>query len=220
MAKPKSAVRTQPEYQLRHRLVGAIIVVGIAVLVIPLLLSKEDVGANLNSDTTIKTYHTQINLPTAYDPTADTTPAKTLPTLTFNEPSKPATIKITTNTITTKKTPEKKPATQVAAADTTTTKQPPKQDNASKSPSVPTTSSTGWAVRVGTFSESANVDTILALLKRDGFKPNQTPVKTALGDTATRIWVGPYAKKETATKVSTRMKALIGEKGFVTKHET
>lgn len=81
-------------------------------------------------------------------------------------------------------------------------------------PSVPATSSTGWTVQVGTFSEQANADSLSAVLAGNGF----TAHKTALGGNATRIWLGPYAKKETAGEVSRRLQALTGEKGFVTKH--
>ena len=87
-----------------------------------------------------------------------------------------------------------------------------------RKPSVPATSSTGWAVRVGTFSKQANADSVSTLLAGNGFTAHKTTVQTALGDNATRIWLGPYAKKETAGEISLRLLVLIGEKGFVTKH--
>ena len=75
----------------------------------------------------------------------------------------------------------------------------------------------GWAVRVGTFSKQSNVDSVSALLRDSGFNAHLSKVKTNLGD-ATRIWLGPYENKETAEKVSVRLKSLTGEKGYVTKH--
>ena len=85
-------------------------------------------------------------------------------------------------------------------------------------PSVPATSSTGWAVRVGTYAKQTNADSVATALAGNGFTAHKTAVQIALGGNATRIWVGPYAKKETAGEVSLRLQVLIGEKGFVTKH--
>ena len=74
----------------------------------------------------------------------------------------------------------------------------------------------GWVVRVGTFSKKANVDSVSSLLANSGFKPKTTPVSTSLGP-STRVWLGPYAKRETADKISDRLKSLTGEKGYVTR---
>jgi len=74
----------------------------------------------------------------------------------------------------------------------------------------------GWIVRVGTFSKQANVDSVSSLLDNSGFKPKTTGVTTSLGE-STRVWLGPYAKRETADKISDRLKDLIGEKGYVTR---
>ncbi len=75
---------------------------------------------------------------------------------------------------------------------------------------------TGWTVRVGTFSKSENVELISKLLDSSGFTIRHTEVETTLGK-ATRVWLGPYEDKQTAEKVSIRLKTLTGEKGYVTK---
>jgi cell division septation protein DedD len=74
----------------------------------------------------------------------------------------------------------------------------------------------GWVVRVGTFSKKANVESVSTLLTNSGFKPRTTAVSTSLGN-STRVWLGPYAKKQTADEISARLKSLIGEKGYVTR---
>lgn len=74
----------------------------------------------------------------------------------------------------------------------------------------------GWVVRVGTFSKAANVESVSTLLSSSGFKPKETLVATSLGQ-STRVWLGPYAKRETADKISDKLKTLTGEKGYVTK---
>lgn len=87
-----------------------------------------------------------------------------------------------------------------------------------KTPPAPATASGGWVVRVGTFSKPANADSVATVLANSGFTAHKVTVKTTLGGDATRIWLGPYAKKETAGEVSERLKALTGERGFITKH--
>ena len=77
-------------------------------------------------------------------------------------------------------------------------------------------SAEGWVVRVGTFSKQANVESVSSLLTKSGFNPKTTPVSTSLGP-STRVWLGPYAKRETADKISDRLKSLTGEKGYVTR---
>jgi DedD protein len=74
----------------------------------------------------------------------------------------------------------------------------------------------GWTVRVGTFSKPENVELVSKLLDSSGFTARHTEVETTLGK-ATRVWLGPYEDKETAEKVSTRLRTLTGEKGYVTK---
>ena len=77
----------------------------------------------------------------------------------------------------------------------------------------------GWVVRVGTFSKVANVESVSTLLTNSGFKPRTTAVDTSLGK-STRVWLGPFARKETANKISDRLKSLIGEKGYVTRNNS
>ncbi|NKB77869.1 MAG: hypothetical protein GKR96_12765 [Gammaproteobacteria bacterium] len=74
-----------------------------------------------------------------------------------------------------------------------------------------------WAVRVGTFSKESNVTSVSKLLNGNGLVARTTRVKTSFGD-ATRIWLGPYADKKSAKTISTQLKKLTGENGYITKH--
>ena len=95
-----------------------------------------------------------------------------------------------------------------------TAEQAPVEDPA---PVADKDSTEGWTVRVGTFSKSENVDTVSSLLNDSGFNARHTKVQTTLGE-AIRVWLGPYASKEMAEKVSVRLKSLTGEKGYITRH--
>jgi len=89
-----------------------------------------------------------------------------------------------------------------------------------KAASTPPTAETGWTVRVGAFSSQANVDSVTAKLTGAGFRVNATRVKTAQGKDATRIWLGPYASRQTAREVSERLQTsgVTGERGAVVRH--
>lgn len=215
--KPKSAALVQREYQLKHRLVGAVIMVSTAVLVIPWLLSEPTMDANIDASIAAnitppageQNFHSQSvpeNVPqsvTQSIPLTGDTNIKTPETATQAAPPRPA-LAATENT------------TRGALLDVDDSV----DDSTGRGgkPAVPATSSGGWAVRVGTFSKPANATAISALLADNGFTARKTTVKTALGGNATRIWLGPYAKKETAGEVSRQLTTLIGEKGFVTKY--
>ena len=184
---------------MKHRLVGAVIMVGVAVLVIPWLLSEQngegdDVSPGVVGNTGLV--------------------SKTAPLIPAGEGIgiANATDAATAAGTAPKKQPE--PSASSTASQPALLADNPAQ---SATATVPATASTGWAVRVGTYSKPANVDGVVARLAKNGFTAHKERVKTALGD-ATRVWLGPYAKKKTAAKVSERLLALVGEKGLVIKH--
>ncbi len=77
-------------------------------------------------------------------------------------------------------------------------------------------SSTIWFIRVGVYFRAENVASVFTKLTKHGFKVRKSSVSTDQGN-ATYIWLGPYTKQQTATAVSLRMQALIGEKGLISK---
>ncbi len=175
---------------MKHRLVGAVIMVSVAVLVIPWLLSRQNIEAHVAHDTDNTTLVSEIVPLTA----AGQGGVKTTET----QPDQPPPVKTGT-------------ATRAALLDQEHNEPGAKQP-------APATASSGWAVRVGTYSRQANVDWVVARLAKNDFTAHKVTVKTALGGNATRVWLGPYGKKKTAEKVSERLVALVGEKGLVTKH--
>ena len=185
--KSRNAVAAQPEYLLKHRLAGAVIIAGVAALMVVWLLSKpvtEAGGGGGNLVSTPIDFHVDANADA--ERSADSQPQP-----------KPALVAVEANNPT----------------QTQTTR-----TNAERKPSVPPTSTEGWAVQVGIFSKQSNIDSVSARLKEIGFEVRQTGIKTTRGDDATRIWLGPYASRETAETVSARTHAITGEKGLVAKH--
>ena len=104
------------------------------------------------------------------------------------------------------KAPEPKPA-----ATTTAPAPEPKTQTAKATPAL----TRGWVVRIGTFSQIENANRVQATLREKGFRPSSGKIKTNKG-VATRVWVGPYAKRVEAARVRARIERVTGEKGLIT----
>ncbi|MGI9310490.1 MAG: SPOR domain-containing protein [bacterium] len=194
--KPKKSAPVQIEYEPKHRLAGAIIMVAAAVLVIPLILPEQAIESRIQRAATsestsgaIVTTLSQSNS-TGGDSSAasESKPAlqRPEPAVVTAEPSQPAPTQLTPS----------KPA-----------------------PKTPPTADSGWEVRVGTYySEQADTGAMLKSLADNGFTAHQKKFKTSLGDQAIRIWLGPYADKKTADEVAAQLVAITNERGYVTEH--
>ena len=247
----KKAEQPEPEYELKHRITGAIIMVLTAVIVIPLLLSEPALEANIEESQAqqgSKTFRSKI-VPLNINNVNSSSEQDQDNDVTVIEDSRPALLDLTkpsstkngtteeggtqTALVMTQEVAEEKKKTvekveellSDSAAEKQTVKQSePKAEEEESEPAqseqvaklTEEESAEGWVVRVGTFSKQANVESVSSLLTKSGFKPKTTPVSTSLGP-STRVWLGPYAKRETADKISDRLKSLTGEKGYVTR---
>ena len=191
--KSRNAVAAQPEYLLKHRLAGAVIIAGVATMMVVWLLSKPVTEAGGGGGNLVST---PIN---------------------FHADPVPASVERNNAERSADSQPQPKPALVALEANNSTQTQTT-PTNAERKPSVPPTSTEGWAVHVGVFSKQAGIDSVSARLKEIGFDVRQTDIKTTRGDDATRIWLGPYASRKTAETVSARTHAITGEKGLVAKH--
>ena len=238
-----SARNSRQKYELKHRLTGAAIIVVVAVLVIPLLLKEPNIEASIDSQITstndeqsFKSKIEPLNLGNIKMSRKADEPDKADQSNKANNSNKneakPALLKSDTDSIadnqlnksskgsdseiqfSESKNKNKEAKQQKSAVVLTKAEQPKANDVNSEEP---TQAKSGWSVRVGTFSKTENVESVSNLLNNSGFNARLTKVQTTLGE-ATRVWLGPYAKKETAEKVSIRLKSLTGEKGYVTKH--
>lgn len=226
----KSAKGAEPEYELKHRITGAIILVAAAVLVIPMLLSgpgpegdgdlrnpessqsrivpldlSEILPASGEGGEDLPLAAVEDQQPTLLDLTenndGETTQAESRAVPDQGEDAQDESVRPALVMTRIPDTPEEQAEAQARA------------DTAAKAESQG-----DWFVRVGTFSKPANADRVFKLLTENGYAPKRTPVSTSEGS-STRVWLGPFAEK-TAKEVSTRMKDLVGEKGFVTKDST
>lgn len=237
----KSVTKPVPEYELKHRLTGAIIMVMLAVVVIPLLLSQPSLEANnaelqaqQSGNKTFRSKIVPLNINNVNGDVGDIEQSEA----TVIDDNRPALLDLTKSQPTQQTSEESSTKTALvmtqepAKTAETTPSQTPENEKKPKQEQTPEATKEkqpeqvakipeeqnleGWVVRVGTFSKKDNVDSVSSMLTNSGFKPKTTSVSTSLGP-STRVWLGPYAKRETADKISDRLKSLTGEKGYVTR---
>ena len=227
----KSAKGAEPEYELKHRITGAIILVAAAVLVIPMLLSgpgPEGDGDLRNPESSSQSRIVPLDLSEILPASGEG--GEDLP-LAAVEDQQPTLLDLTesndgeTTQAESRAVPDQgedaqdesaRPALVMTRIPDTLEEQAEAQAKADTA--VKAEGQGDWIVRVGTFSKPANADRVFELLTKNGYAPKRTPV-SASGGSSTRVWLGPYAE-EKAIEVSNRMKDLVGEKGYVTKESS
>lgn len=260
----------RPGYQLKHRIAGAIVLMVLAVVVIPLLLSDPSLEANngatgssAGGSAGFKSRIVPLNINNVnkksdgIDVAAASVDAATVSPpndAKVVDDTRPALLDLTQSSETQSSetrsddepaqdqqssavvmTAEDKPAIKAdpnesGQADPVVTEADEPAEETQLASAAPVDSNTnesgtaeavkdGWVVRVGTYSKDANVVSVSSLLSKSGYEPNTTPVSTSLGP-STRVWLGPFAKRETADQISDKLKALTGEKGYVTRSST
>ena len=100
----------------------------------------------------------------------------------------------------------------------TTAAPEPVQDASGETPvgeeEVASSAQEGWVVRVGVFSESANLEKRSALLVANGMTPQQEHIEIN-GRSAVRIYLGPFQDLAAAERESGKAMLVTGEPAFV-----
>jgi DedD protein len=225
MAERKAADDT---FNPRHRIVGAVILVALAVIFLPMFLSERPPESRTTLPGAMPTPESRVavapSLPmpdASVKPTADpassgmrsvTIPVGPASTRTSVSPAVPAppeaipeTTKATTPVPTAPRSTDTKPASEPKAAKTVTAS------------SNPVASSKGkWIVQVGVFSQPENARRLQNQLKQKGYSVSLDPPKAASG-TPVRVEVGPYRDEAAARTAAARLQTDLGIKGIVRK---
>lgn len=220
------------DFELKHRIVGALILIVFGVVVVPMVLSGPNSASESNtadaSNADTKVFISKItpigNADSvtgreAQEPRGTTGPKGVASKPVSKSPS------VTTISREGKKGPTKhapgKAQNKIAAKDKKVGRKEPKTtaiQNTKKSATAATTSVTsierGWIVRIGTFSKPENATRIMKILSSYGFKPSSVITKTSRG-VATRVWVGPYEQRVDAARERSRIQQVTGEKGLI-----
>ena len=200
---------------LKERLIGAAVLIAIAIIVIPELLSgsspDSDDGTMAEPDETatgLKTYTIDLSrtgqTPADAEPAAAVPVASETPAVTSTEDG--AAADRPARSATTAAPPDPEPTPTVAAAPAK-----PAADQPSAAPAQPRKTSPpaprhgDWAVQVGSFSSRPAAEKVASQLERRGYRSFITEYRTG-GRTLHRVRLGPVANREQADAMVRKLK--------------
>ncbi|HEX7742650.1 MAG TPA: SPOR domain-containing protein [Sphingobium sp.] len=198
----------QLKKRARRRLVGAVALVLLIVVFLPMILDSEPKPLNQDISITIP----PVPKPEVAPPISAPTPATPAPAAPHvaGMPEGPAPAQ-----------PESAPAVEPRAATPKNATPRPEVRTAPKpapkTEAKPAASDDSFVVQLGAFSNAANARALQKKLQDNKFKAYTELVKSAAGD-RTRVRVGPYTTREAAEKARDRMKSMkliIGEAAVV-----
>lgn len=210
----------EDEFNPRHRIVGAVVLVALAVIFIPLLLNDsppqpETVDPTGMPKTDTKTVVIPVTPPGTQSTVA---PAPAISEVGNSTANKTVVIPVAPGTDSPATQAVAPPASEVAVVKPETEKTPKTAKNAkttapAKSPAVV---ANGWTVQVGAFSQLDNAKRLQEKLKKKGFSATLDPPAPAKGKTV-RVEVGPYKDASAAQTAQARIENEFGIKGVVRK---
>lgn len=196
--------------KLKQRLVGAVVLVSLAVIFLPMLL---DGGGERSSMPVFGS-----NIPDKPDYQFEPLDIPLQPVKTVDE-KQPVLID--------KAEPAPKPATTAPdKPKTTDTQVSPKPEGRQQSLTDPapvaapkaTSEQAAWVVQVGSFSQSSNALTLRDKLRKKGFTAFVEKLKTE-GKIIYRVRIGPELQRASAEKHLKRLQRIMGMKGIVMEHD-
>jgi DedD protein len=201
------------EFNPRHRIVGAVILVALAVIFLPLLLSDrppEDTARTGSAELPIpetRVIVTPVPVPGEKPATRNVSvdkPAADKTTRTVDVPLEPA-----SPTTASAPTVATEPAPSPAKAEPKAEPKP-----ARTAVSKPAAGQKVWLVQVGVFSQPENAHRLQEKLKARGYTVLLDPPNAEKGKNV-RVEVGPYPDQAAARAAATRIQSELGVKGVV-----
>ena len=192
----------RPVFNPKHRIVGAIVLVALVVIFVPMILDEREPPAELKGvrEAPPRTEITETRVVVTPVPAGEIKPGDSSEAAKITPPpaeSKPA--------------PEAKPA--VPAEKPAVAKKP---EPAPEKPAQPAAAKieNGWVVQVGTFSNTQNALRLRDKLKSLGHAVHTDSV-TVGGKKALRLRVGPFADRARADKAQAQIRKETGVAGVV-----
>lgn len=181
----------RPDFNPKHRIVGAIILVALVVIFVPMLLNENEPPPELKG--------------VRETPPRGATETKVIVTPVAAEEAKP------------RQNPEAVTKTEtmpaiVESAPKPETKPAPVEKSA-KAPAADKITQ-GWVVQVGTFSNTENANHLRDKLKSHGHTVHTESV-TLAGKKALRLRIGPFSNKELAVKAQAQINKELHVQGVV-----
>jgi len=214
-----------PEFNPKHRIVGAIVLVVLAIIFVPVVLNEKQLTTqDAGNGITLSEKDTRVYVSKAEDirraqnnknqnnksnsvkdsPVAKKgSPHSNKETQTPVKSSVPSVVKTTES---------KKPGTSPPGI-----KKANKKKSSTKESKKAKTLTRGWVVQIGTFSDPDNAKKVRATLVRKGYHVRMEKVRLPKGD-ATRVRVGPYSDRGKAITTLSRISRDVGLQGVVLRY--
>jgi len=220
---------TSEEFNPRHRIVGAVILVALAVIFLPMLLSDRPPAPAPNTVTSAPVPENRA-VP-APSPSADsrstggthmpesgkpsgrrtvTIPVEPVGTVKGIASPQPVKSEVPAASATAKSTPAPK-------AETKNETKPEVKSRTAVATSKPVAREKGWFVQVGVFSQLENAKRLQERIRQKGYDVRIDPSAPAAGKPV-RVEVGPYRHASDAKSAATRIQNELGIKGLVRSH--
>jgi DedD protein len=205
----------RPQFNPKHRIAGAIILVSLAVIFVPMLLDESKPPAE---------NPTLAQIPARDAPASETKvvvmpvpapePAKTQTAIADAAPeqSAPHSPLAVLEKTETPKVVEAKAAPAVEKKNDTSAAKP--KPVVAKANEIADKLSKGWVVQVGTFANTENAGRLREKLKNHGFAVNAESVAFQ-GGKAIRLRVGPFPDKSAAAKAQAQLQKELNIQGLV-----
>ncbi len=215
---------------LKRRLTGAVVLVSLAVIFVPMLVEEEPVLSPRIRESNIPVRPPSVMIdpdsrrpavtesaPAPTDPIPALPPAESM-TPADTDPPPPVTTQAPESTVPTTK-PAEQPATPTEAVKPVQAAKPapppaPKPPPAEKRP-VKTPS--GWVVQVGSFADKENAEKALAKLRLSGYDSFVEEVKVG-SKSLYRVRVGPEVDKKRAESLNSQIADTLKLKGQVLRY--
>lgn len=205
------------ERALKERIIGAIVLVAVAVLVVPVFLDGPPGDAEMISERVPLPGQSEQKVQTVVldrdreepVPARQGTETEAEPQVETDAPASDAPVQLA-RADTAKVAPDEPPSeTTPAAAPQPESQKPP--------PVLAPSSSTGmWAVQLGSFGNQQNAERLAADLRKQGFAAFLSQLSTDAGQLH-RVRIGPQKDRESAEAMAARL-AKAGHKGQVVPH--
>ncbi len=199
--------------KLKQRLVGAVVLVSLAVIFIPMMLdggersSMPMFGSNIPEK---PDYHFEpLDIP--LQPVISVSDERPV----LVDKPEPAPEPASVTEVKPKETDAQVSQESATAAGAGAADTPPKPASPT---ATPDSGQSAWVVQVGSFSQSTNALTLRDKLRKKGFSAFVEKLK-ADGNMIYRVRIGPELKRENADKQLQRMQRVMGMKGIVMEHK-
>lgn len=199
---------------LKQRLVGAIVLVALAVIFIPMILNGEKEDAFLENIDSIPDKPARIKDIQSIDSKKPTVPEDENTPLSIRTPVDERT-KITENAVKESVASSSKPSSQ--SSPTKAVEKPAQAKQTDVPAKEKATPSLAWAVQVGSFSKQMNSINFRDKLRKKGFKAFVEKIEKN-GKVSYRVRVGPFIKRTQAQATFKQLQEKHKIKGLVVAH--